>query len=273
MDPFRDRVAVITGGASGIGAAMAGAFGARGAKLVLADIDKPSLQAKAAEFESAGYEVLPVQTDVTKLAQVQALRDASVDRFGAVHIVCNNAGIALVGKIAEAPHKDWELTMGVNFWGVVHGVETFAPLLVEQEQGGHIVNTASMAGLVGMSWLGVYCASKFAVVGLSEAMFREMKEHDIGVSVLCPGMVETNIGPNSARTRGIELPKEAPPSVPAGEMKGGFLRADEVAARVVRGIERRDLYILTHLSHREFIRRRAERLEAVFQDESWSEDA
>src|SRR5262249_12551233 len=165
-DQFKDRVAVITGGGSGIGAAMATAFAARGACLVLADIDPAALERTAGALQATGAEVLTVRTDVGDPAQVRALADAAVDRFGAVHVVCNNAGIALFGPMASATHADWEYTLRVDFWGVVHGVETFVPLLLKQGQGGHIVNTASMAGLVGMQWLGVYCAAKFAVVGL-----------------------------------------------------------------------------------------------------------
>jgi short-subunit dehydrogenase len=183
-------------------------------------------------------------------------------------VVCNNAGIATFGEIMKSPHEDWEFTMGVNFWGVVHGVEAFAPRLVAQAQGGHIVNTASMAGLVGMRWLGIYCASKFAVVGLTEALQREMEPHGVGVSVLCPMIVATNINENSVRTRPAHLRPQVPlPALPpAGSMQGGTVTADSVAARVVRAIERKQLYVLTHPEQREILRRRAARLDAVFED-------
>ena len=169
MDQFKDRVAVITGGAGGIGMAMARAFATRGAKLVLADLDAAALQRSQAELEGAGATVFGVQTDVTSLDSVQALAAAARQRFGAVHIICNNAGVAPFGELHQASHRDWVFTMNVNFWGVVHGVETFVPILIEQGQGGWVINTASMAGLVGMRWLGIYCASKFAVVGLTES--------------------------------------------------------------------------------------------------------
>ena len=195
-EQFKDRVAVVTGGGSGIGAAMAGAFAARGARLVLADIDVAALERTAGALRGGGTEVLTVRTDVGDPAHVRALADAAVERFGAVHVVCNNAGIALFGPMASATHADWEYTMRVDFWGVVHGVETFVPLLLQQGQGGHIVNTASMAGLVGMQWLGVYCAAKFAVVG-DESLHRELKPQGIEVSVLCPMIVR----PTSTGTR------------------------------------------------------------------------
>ena len=270
MDPFRDRVAVVTGGGSGIGAAMARAFAARGARLVLADLDADAMQRVEAELRAAGADAISVRTDVSKLPEVESLADTVLRRFGAVHIVCNNAGIALVGELARAPHDDWEYTMNVDFWGVVHGVEAFVPRLLEQRQGGHVLNTASMAGLVGMQWLGIYCAAKFAVVGMTEALHRELKPHGIGASVLCPMIVATNITANSQRMRPGAPPAPASSSEgqpPEGAMQGGTVTAESVAARVVRGIERKDLYVLTHPEQREILRRRAARLDAVF--ESW----
>jgi NAD(P)-dependent dehydrogenase (short-subunit alcohol dehydrogenase family) len=270
MDAFRDRVAVITGGAGGIGMALARAFAARGAKLVLADLDEPALRRAVGELETEGAQALGVPTDVTRLESVQALAAAARQRFGAAHIVCNNAGVATFGEIAGASHRDWVYTMNVNFWGVVHGVETFVPLLTEQGQGGHIVNTASMAGLVGMRWLGIYSASKFAVVGLSEALHRELTPHGIGVSVLCPMIVDTQINENSVRMRPRELKNaEDLPVPPAGAMAGGTIAAPEVARRVVRGIERGDLYILTHPEQRAILRRRADKLDSMFAETVW----
>lgn len=270
MDEFESRVAVVTGGASGIGAAMGRAFAGRGAKVVLADIDEEALSSMGKELRSSGAQVLEVPTDVTKLESVERLRDETLARFGAVHIVCNNAGIATAGEIASSSHTDWEYAMGVNFWGVVHGVESFVPRLIEQKAGGHVVNTASMAGLVGMQWLGIYCASKFAVVGLSEALHRELRAHDVGVSILCPMIVDTNITVNSARRHPDAQPdQDAPAPTSAGPMKGSVISAEDVARRVVRGIERKDLYILTHPEQREFLERRAARLAAVFERENW----
>jgi len=265
-DPFRDRVAVITGGAGGIGFAMAQAFAARGARIALADIDEAAMAERAKLLAERGGEVLCVATDVTRPESVSALADAVFRRFGAAHIVCNNAGIAIAGPLLQATPDDWRLTMDIDFWGVVHGVNAFAPRLIDQGQGGHILNTASMAGLVGMQWLGVYCAAKFAVVGLSESLRRELAPHGIGVSVLCPMIVETRITQNSARTRGVPPPPESQP--PPGAMKGGVIAAEEVARRVVRGIERDELYVLTHPEQRDFLRRRAARLDAVF-EQSW----
>ncbi len=263
-DPFAGRVAVITGGAGGIGFALARAFAARRARLVLADLDEEALARRAGELRAGGAEVEAVAADVREAKHVEALAEAAWRRFGAAHVVCNNAGIALAGQMVEATPEDWRLTMDVNFWGVVHGVQAFVPRMIEQRQGGHVVNTASMAGLVGMSWLGVYCASKFAVVGLTEALFRELRPHGIGASVLCPMIVATDINANSARLRGVEAPR-APELAepPPGAMKGGIVEAEDVAARVVRAIERKSLYVLTHPEQRAFLRRRAERLDAA----------
>lgn len=271
MSDFKDRVAVITGGASGIGAAMARAFAERGAKLVLADVDRETLAAAEKEHAERGTPVLTVPTDVTQRDEVFALADATWKHFGAAHIVCNNAGVATYGDMARSPHEDWEFTMNVNFWGVVHGVQAFVPRLIEQGQGGHVVNTASMAGLVGMSWLGIYNASKFAVVGLTESLYRELRPQGIGVSVLCPMIVETNLNATTAKNRPQKLqPKgEIAPQPTAGDMQGNVKQPEEVALRVVRAIERKKLYILTHEEQREILTRRAERIDAVFEPENW----
>ena len=269
-DPFRGRVAVVTGGASGIGLAMAQAFADRGAKVVLGDLDEEALERATRELGARGAEVAGVPTDVSDRQSVARLADACVRRFGAVHIVCNNAGVAVPGELANASHRDWEFTMNVNFWGVVHGIEAFVPTLIAQRAGGHVVNTASMAGLVGMQWLGVYCASKFAVVGLTEALARELRAHGIGVSVLCPMVVDTKINENSVRLRPAHLrnSEEAPLAAP-GALVGSVRPAAEVAQRVVRAIERGRLYILTHPEQRELLRRRAARLDRVFEEDAW----
>jgi NAD(P)-dependent dehydrogenase (short-subunit alcohol dehydrogenase family) len=272
MDPFRNRVAVITGGASGIGAAMARAFAARGARLVLADVDEPALEERCAELRERGAEVLGVPTDVTRRESVAALAERAFSEAGGAHVLCNNAGIVTAGEMTKAPPEDWEYTMAINFWGVVHGIQAFVPRMLEQGQGGHVLNTASMAGLVGMQWLGIYCASKFAVVGVSEALRRELAPSGIGVSVLCPMIVETNLNENSERLRpgSFRRSGEAPAPPPAGAMQGSVKDPAEVATRVVRAIERNAPYVLTHEEQREILRRRAARLDACFEPEAWA---
>lgn len=269
-DPFRDRTAVVTGGAGGIGMALARAFAARGAKIVLADIHEERLAGAVAALEADGATASGVVTDVTRPQSVAALADAVYSRHGATHLLCNNAGIAVLGPLVQATPADWHITFDINFWGVVHGVQAFLPRMLDAGQEGHIVNTASMAGLVGMSWLGVYCASKFAVVGLSESLARELAKTPIGVSVLCPMIVETEINQNTLETlrRSDRGPTRATVP-PQSEMVGGVVKPDEVARRVVRAIERRQLYVLTHPEQREILRRRATRQDEVFEPGSW----
>jgi len=272
-DPFRDRVAVITGGAGGIGMALARAFAARGARIALADVHEERLAASVGELEAEGAAALGVVTDVTSPESVEALAARVYEAWGACHLLCNNAGIAVLGPMVKATPADWHLTFDINFWGVVHGVQAFLPRMLEGGQGGHVVNTASMAGLVGMSWLGVYCASKFAVVGLSESLERELRDTGIGVSVLCPMIVETDINRNTSETiqRSDRGPTRAT-APPESAMKGGVRQPDEVARRVVRAVERGQLYVLTHPEQREILRRRAGRQDAAFEPEAWELD-
>ncbi len=263
MKELSGRVAVITGGGSGIGAAMAHAFAREGMRIVLADVETPAMERVAA---SIGGDVLSVPTDVSKLEDVQRLAERAFAHFGAVHLVCNNAGVGAFGGIETMTHRDWQWVLGVNLWGVIHGVEVFVPRLIAQRQGGHIVNTASMAGLVAMQGLGVYVTSKYAVVGLSETLQRDLSQYGIGVSVLCPMIVNTNIN-NSERNRPADLrnPDAPPPSPQAPliprETVGGMIEPEAVASRVVSAVKNDDLYILTHAAQSVIIRRRFQRLE------------
>jgi len=195
---------VITGGAGGIGRALAERCAGEGMRLVLADLEEATLAATVAELAAQGATVVGEPADVSAVGDVEAVRDRALQEFGAVHLVCNNAGVA-GGGILGAPLELWRWVIDVNLHGVVHGVHTFLPLLLEQDEG-HIVNTASLAGLQGVAGLGVYCTTKFAVVGLSESLWFDLHGlgSKVGVSVLCPGFVQTQIG-NSARN--------APPSL------------------------------------------------------------
>ena len=192
MEKLQGKVAVVTGAASGIGRALADRLGAEGMRVVLADIEEKELAAATAEVTDTGVEAIAVATDVSSADSVNALRDRAVDHFGAVHVVCNNAGVAPTGPVLESTAADWEWVIGVNLMGVVHGVLAFGPLLVDQSDG-HIVNTASGAGLIPTPTMGPYCATKHAVVGLSETLYHELAGTDVGVSVVCPGFVRTNI--------------------------------------------------------------------------------
>ena len=209
MQEFGERVAVVTGAASGIGFGLASAFASVGMKVVLADVEEPALGDAVAKLEAVGAEVIGVHTDVSDAAQVQALADEAVDRFGAVHVLCNNAGVGGGGLSWEAPHGMWEWVLGVNMWGVINGVRAFVPILMQQPEA-HIVNTSSVAGLVAGPFMGPYNASKHAVVAISETLYHEMAlmAPQVKVSVLCPGWVRTRIA-ESARNRpaaGAEVP-------------------------------------------------------------------
>ncbi len=187
------RVAVVTGGGSGIGLALANAFAATGCSVVLADVQEDALAAAAVEVGAHGVDVLTVVTDVSKADQVDALAAAAMERFGAVHVVCNNAGVGGAGDPWFGPIESWEWVVGVNFWGVVHGVRSFLPHIA-MSGGGHIVNTASMAGLY-PGFAAPYDATKHAVVALTEGLYSSMQaaQLPIGVSCLCPGWVKTGI--------------------------------------------------------------------------------
>src|SRR5437016_5522096 len=209
MKELGGGVAVVTGGASGIGRAMAERFARERAKVVVADIDQRALAAVVDSIKARGGEALGVPTDVTDLSSVQALAAAAFEAFGKVSVLCNNAGVALWGGLESATHRDWQWVLGVNLWGVIHGVEAFVPRMIASKEPGHIVNTASMAGLVATRGLGVYNTSKYAVVGLSETLAKDLRPYRIGVSVLCPMGVATH-SRDSARNRPPYLPHEAP---------------------------------------------------------------
>ena len=195
MKELKDRVAVVTGGASGIGNGMARAFAAEGMKVVIADIEEEARDAAVSELTQQGAEAIGVQCDVSDRASVEALRDAALSAFGAAHVICNNAGVAggSPGPIWASPQDDWDWVLGINLMGVVYGVQAFVPLFLEQGEEGHVVNTASLAGLIHGG--GIYGVSKQAVVGLSEGLWRDLKASgsSVGASVLCPGWVSTRI--------------------------------------------------------------------------------
>jgi NAD(P)-dependent dehydrogenase (short-subunit alcohol dehydrogenase family) len=273
-DPFAGRVAVVTGAASGIGRGLARGFAGRGAHVVLADRDEPALADAEREIAGLGAEVLAVPTDVTSRDAVFALAERTFDRFGTAHVVCNNAGVAAYGELHSAPHEEWRFVMDVNFWGVVHGVEAFVPRLVEQGDG-HVLNTSSMAGLVGMRVLGIYAASKFAVLGLTESLHREVAHRGVGVSALCPMIVATPINRNARRLRPEAIQDQVPEGLAeqaeaeAGSLQGGVIEVEEVVRRVLRAIERKDLYILTHPEQEEILKRRHRKIEGMFDPAVW----
>jgi len=271
MNDLKGKVAVITGGASGIGFATAAKMAEQGARIVLADIEAPALDKAVGDLRRLGASAKGVVCDVGDLASVESLARTVFDEMGAVHLVFNNAGVAVGGPIAEMKHSDWEWIIRVDLWGPIHGIEAFLPRMIKQEQGGHLLFTSSFAGLVPNEGLGPYCVAKYGVVAMAEVLRRELRRHDIGVSVLCPMRVATNIG-NSERNRGAQFGgAQASPRVEdQGELNsnlaGRVLEVDEVAAEVIDAILANRLYILPHAESRQFLRRRFERIDRTFDE-------
>jgi NAD(P)-dependent dehydrogenase (short-subunit alcohol dehydrogenase family) len=261
MDSFEGRVAVVTGGGSGIGRALSELFARDRARVVVADVDPRAAEETAAAIRSTGGDALAVGTDVSDRASVQALADRAFTTYGNVHVLCNNAGIALWGGLETATHRDWQWAIGVNLWGVIHGIEAFVPRMIAGKQGGHIVNTASMAGLIASQGLGVYNATKYAVVGLSETLAKDLRPYGIGVSVLCPMGVSTRIR-QSDRNRPATLRNET--EAPRGEgvdLIGRTLAPDAVARMTLDAIRTGQLYVITHEEGLEPLRKRFQRME------------
>jgi NAD(P)-dependent dehydrogenase (short-subunit alcohol dehydrogenase family) len=269
MQDLAGRVAVITGGASGIGLATARCLAREKMRMVLADIQQDALDVAVEEIQSLGAETLGVRIDVGDLDQVKALADTTVTHFGGAHLIFNNAGVAVFGPIQEMKHEDWEWVLRVDLWGVIHGVEAFVPRMIAQNQGGHIVNTASFAGLVPNEGLGVYCVAKYGVVALSECLHRDLRPHSIGVSVLCPMVLQTNIE-RSERNRPAELggPQASRPrnAQEQANLRGRVLSPEFAAEKVVQAVKKGELYIHTHDEARPFIRRRFERIDWAFEN-------
>ena len=265
MRELTDKVVVITGGASGIGRALADRFAAEGSKIVLADIEPKPLEEAAAALRAGGATVLAVPTDVSKPEQVQALCDRTVAEFGRVDVVCNNAGVAVSGPAWEHTLADWEWVLGVNLWGVIHGVRTFVPVMLRQGGEGHIVNTGSIAGLASGPLMSVYNVTKHGVVTLSETLQKDLAllGSAIKVSVLCPGFVRTRIldadrnRPASLRTSATprhapEMEERARAAIAAG------LPPAEAAAQVVDAVKNERFYVLTHPEFAPWIQERME---------------
>jgi NAD(P)-dependent dehydrogenase (short-subunit alcohol dehydrogenase family) len=248
MKDLAGRTAVVTGAASGIGLALTERFVAAGMSVVMADIEEEALAREAMRLESDGAAVLGVLTDVRDPAAVEALRDQALSVHGSVHVLCNNAGVGPAGPMAETTAADWRWTVDVNILGVAHGVIAFTQLFLDQGEG-HIVNTASEAGLVTNPALGMYCATKHAVVGMSEALWREVHPQGIGVGVLCPNLVDTKIFDSERnRTDGVEMsPGAAATMAPLREIIGVMgIPTATVADRVHDAIVDDRFWILTH---------------------------
>jgi NAD(P)-dependent dehydrogenase (short-subunit alcohol dehydrogenase family) len=249
------RVAVVTGAGSGFGREFARLGATRGLRLVLADIDQTALDATCAELRTAGADVLGVRTDVSRAADVQALADATLAHFGAVHLLFNNAGVGSGGFVWESTDADWQWVLGANVWSVIHGVRIFTPLMLAHGQPAHIVNTASAAGLISAPNMGIYNVSKHAVVALSETLYHDLQlvRARVGVSVLCPAFVPTGIA-QSHRNRPTELRNVEPPTASmlaaqqasVAAVEAGRISAAEIAALTFAAIDAGTFYIVPH---------------------------
>ena len=252
MQDFKGKTAFITGGASGIGLGMARAFGREGMNVVLADIDLDAAKAAAAELSAEQIKAHPVRVDVAERAAVREAALEAIAAFGKVHLVCNNAGVAGGGPIGTVPERDWDWVIDVNLKGVVYGVETFSPLIQSHGEGGHIVNTASIAGLMSAPGAEPYSASKYAVVAMSEGWAQQLAPLGVGMSVLCPGFVRTRIA-DSTRTRqdrygGVNRPRDdafAAAGTAMASMIDAGIDPNIVGQRVVEGVRDGGLYIFT----------------------------
>jgi NAD(P)-dependent dehydrogenase (short-subunit alcohol dehydrogenase family) len=270
MKALAGRVAVVTGAASGIGLGLSRRFAAEGMKVVMADIERPVLQREADALAAQGAEVLAVPTDSSLLGDIEALRDSAIERFGAVHVLCNNAGVGSRGlPVAELPLRDFEWVLGVNLWGVIHGLHAFLPHLLTQDEA-HIVNTASVSGLYHLPRMGPYNASKAAVIALSETLKFELDADGspVGVSVLCPSWVRTNISA-AARNLPERLAYELTTDQAAqmAEYKGRrkvqqttALEPSDVAGQVVDAVLANRFYVITHPESRENLSDRFDRI-------------
>ncbi len=271
MKNFSQRVAVITGAASGFGLEFARLGAQLGMRLVLADVQKEALAETAAELELAGAEVITQICDVRKGDQVEALGRTAKTSFGAVHLLFNNAGVGAGGLVWESTQADWEWVLGVNLWGVIHGVRVFTPLMLasarqDSAYEGHIVNTASMAGLLNPPTMGVYNVSKHAVVSLTESLYHDLSliEAPIGASVLCPYFVQTGITqshrhrPDDVQAAALTVSQQVSQAVLEKAVASGKVSAAEVARRTFDAIRDQQFYIYSHPSALGNVQRRME---------------
>ncbi len=267
MKDFSGKVAVVTGGASGIGRAMAERFAREGMKIVLADVEQAALKQAETEMRAAGATVISVPTDVSKLEQVQALAQRTLQEFSQVDIICNNAGVAALGMPSwEAPIQDWQWVLGVNLWGVIHGVHTFVPIMLQQGTEAHVVNTASLAGLMTGPMMSTYCVAKHGVVALSETLHHELTAlgANVKVSVLCPAWVNTRLI-DAARNRPASLKREGeqPPQPLEGmvrQLLATGLSPENVAEQVLEAVRNDRFYILTHPESKATVEQRMENI-------------
>ena len=268
MKEFKDKVALVTGAASGIGFALADRFASVGMKVVLADIEEPALDAAERSLRSKGAPTLAVRTDVSKAADVEELARRAYEKFGAVHVLCNNAGVGGGGPVWEMSLEDWQWVLGVNLWGVIHGLRAFVPRMLAAGTDGHVVNTASVAGLISTPFMSAYQATKHSVVTITESLKMELDltGAKLSASVVCPGFVATRIG-DSERNRPEELRGDPAAANPerqsvirdlARQQIAAGIKPAEVAEMVLEAIRDDQFYVLTHPRFKKLIGLRME---------------
>jgi NAD(P)-dependent dehydrogenase (short-subunit alcohol dehydrogenase family) len=272
VDQLAGRVAAITGGGSGIGAALARACADAGMDVAVADVEAAKAEASAADVRARGRRALAAAVDVRRPAEVEGFAQRTFAELGGCDLVCNNAGVLVLGLTHERSLEDWEWVLGVNLWGVIHGVRAFVPRLLAQGRGGHVVNTASIQGLVPGPANGCYTTAKFAVVGLSESLRLDLAPHGIGVSVLCPGPVKTGIL-KSERNRPSELgaSKLSRADVLAvmastDAANTTFIEPDRVAQCVLDAVRRDEPWVITHPGSRPTVAARVEGILAAYDE-------
>lgn len=239
MKDIVDKVALVTGSASGIGKETALQFAREGAHVVLADINEVGMREVAAQIEEIGRNALPVQTDVSRMDQVKVLCQKSLEEFGRVDILMNNAGVALISEIKDTELKDWEWILGIHLWGAIYSIHYLLPHMIERKSG-HIVNISSWAGLLGTPTIGAYATAKFGLVGMSEVLRTELERYSIGVTVVCPGMIKTNVM-SSARLKGFRRDL-----IERGQEYG--TSAETLAKRIVKAVMKNQPLVLTDLA-------------------------
>ncbi|MGO9559301.1 MAG: SDR family NAD(P)-dependent oxidoreductase [Acidimicrobiales bacterium] len=268
MEQLSGKVAVVTGGASGIGFALGKAFASEGMKVVLADIEQAALEVAGKELAGVGAEVHTVVCDVGDPEAVDRLRDETVEAFGTAHVVCNNAGVGGGGPSWEIPLATWHWIVNANMWGVVHGIRSFVPLMLEQGEG-HIVNTASAAGLLTVPYMGPYCATKHAVVAITEGLSMELELAGgaVGASVLCPMWVRTRIHESDRNAPAEVLAAGPTEALGLIDMRAvinalieGGLPPEVVAGEVVEAVKARRFYVLPHDEVKAAVLARANRI-------------
>lgn len=264
MRDLTGKTAFITGGASGLGLAMAHAFGGAGMNVMLADIEEAPLAAARADLEARQIKTASVICDVADRAALSAAADATLAAFGKVHVVCNNAGVGAGGPIDQVKPGDWDWILAVNLMGVVYGMEVFTPHVRAHGEGGCFVNTASMAGMISVPGMEPYTATKYAVVGMSEGWAGQLAPENINVAVLCPGFVKTKIN-QSGRTRQSQYggPVPSNPIVGQSNVDNG-IDPEFVGARVLEAVQNDERYIFTHPGMRNLVEQRFSRIMAGF---------